>query len=458
MRKRTSIAALVAVLWAAPLASQQTTLTVSQVQQIAVAAITAGDANVAVQATAALLQRSPDSPGVLIVRTEAALLARDFDGAVGFGQRAFWNAGSNSQRFAAARLVALAYAEQGKDTRAQGWLRLARQNAANAQARNDVARDFRFLRARNPLSVNLRFGIAPSTNVNNGSAVGADEQVELDLGPLGVLPFTLSGDARALSGWGISGSADLRYRVRRDETSATFVNLAISGRTYILTEGAQRQAGDDVDGSDFSDANLTFGITHRFILAEGMRPTTASLSFGQNWFGGDPNARFWTASASQSWEISPKDTFILSGSAQNQRSLTGSDPIKNYRVQGTWARDLDEWGSVGFSLALQDSQSDNLDADYDGVRYGVNYSFPQPIAGIQFGLNYSYEERDFVASNFGPRDIDTIRSASVRAVFTDLELFGFQPVINVERTVQESDTDLFDREFTNIGFDITSSF
>jgi len=94
----------------------------------------------------------------------------------------------------------------------------------------------------------------------------------------------------------------------------------------------------------------------------------------------------------------------------------------------------------------------------DGVRYGVNYSFPQPIAGIQFGLNYSYEERDFVASNFGPRDIDTIRSASVRAVFTDLELFGFQPVINVERTVQESDTDLFDREFTNIGFDITSSF
>jgi len=306
MRKRTSIAALVAVLWAAPLASQQTTLTVSQVQQIAVAAITAGDANVAVQATAALLQRSPDSPGVLIVRTEAALLARDFDGAVGFGQRAFWNAGSNSQRFAAARLVALAYAEQGKDTRAQGWLRLARQNAANAQARNDVARDFRFLRARNPLSVNLRFGIAPSTNVNNGSAVGADEQVELDLGPLGVLPFTLSGDARALSGWGISGSADLRYRVRRDETSATFVNLAISGRTYILTEG-----------------------------------TTASLSFGQNWFGGDPNARFWTASASQSWEISPKDTFILSGSAQNQRSLTGSDPIKNYRVQGTWARDLE---------------------------------------------------------------------------------------------------------------------
>lgn len=453
MRKRTSVAALVAVLWAAPLASQQASLSLGQVQQIAVAALEAGNTDVAIQAADALLTRDPADPGALILRTEAAILSDDFAGAVSFGRRAYWNANSDLQRFSSARLVALAHARQQQDTRAQTWLRLARQVAPNERQSAAVAQDFRTLRARNPLSINLRFGITPTTNVNNGSAVEADEAIDF----LG-LPFILSGDARALSGWEVSANTSLRYRIRDDATSATFIDASFSGRTYILTESAEDQAGDGVRGSDFSDANLSFGVTHRFILAEGMRPTTAGLSYGKSWYGGDPNVRVWTASASHSWEISPKDTFTLSGFGQDQNSLRGRDSVQTYQLQGTWARDLSDLGNVGISLAVRDSQSNNLDSDYDSIRLGLNYAFPEPIVGMQFSVNYTYEERDYDGSNFGARDIDVISSAAVTAVFTDVEYFGFQPLINIEHTVQSSDANLFDREYTNIGFDITSSF
>ena len=445
---------MVAVLWAAPLASQQS-ISVGQVQQIAVAAIQAGEARIAVDAASALLERAPTAPGVLILRTEAALTANDFHGAIEFGRQAHWNARTSSQRFAAARLIALAHSRLGQDTRAQGWLRLARQDAPNDETRAEVARDFRFLRARNPLTVNLRFGITPTSNVNNGSAVDEDEPVDLfDLG----LGFILDGEARALSGWEISGSTNLQYRILTDETSATFLNFGLSGRTYVLTESAQRQAGDDVDGSDFADASLSFGVTHRFILAEGMRPTSASLSFGQSWYSGEANSRYWTASASQSWQVNAQETFVLSGFARDQQSLTGREPTKTYGLQATWALDLNDLGDVGLSLGLTNSQSDNIDADYESIRYGVNYAFPDPIAGVQIGLNYSYEERDYLGSSLGRRDIDYISSASVKAVFTELEFLGFQPVLDIERTVQSSDLDIFDREYTNFGFDITSSF
>ena len=75
----------------------------------------------------------------LLLRTEAAILLDDFPGAIDFGQRAFWQAGSDGQRFNAARLTALGYARQMQDTRAQLWLRAARQFAPSDAAPSRIA-------------------------------------------------------------------------------------------------------------------------------------------------------------------------------------------------------------------------------------------------------------------------------------------------------------------------------
>jgi hypothetical protein len=251
----------------------------------------------------------------------------------------------------------------------------------------------------------------------------------------------------------------LRYLVHTNESSATFLNFGFSGRTYQLTEGAQDQASDGVKGSDFSAATLSFGATHRFLLAPDMQPTRATLSFGQSWYSGDANAQFVTASASQSWKVSELDTIVLSGFAQKQTSLEGNEPVMTYSLKTVWARDLAEYGQVGLSVGVRDSQSATVDADYDSISYGINYDFPEPIFGVQIGATFNYEERDFEASRYSALGRDeTIKTAAIRAVFTDIEFLGFQPVVNIERTVQESSINLFDREYTNFGFDIASSF
>ncbi len=447
-------AALASVLFAAPAASQQVQLSVRQVQQLAVTALEQGDAGVAAQAANALLERDPSDAAALMMRTEAALLANDFEGAVEFGRRAYWNAATPNQRFSASRLVAFAHAQQENYTRSQVWLRLARQTAPNDEASAAVAKDYQFLRSRNPMSVNLRFGITPTTNVNNGSS---SETTDLfDLG----LPFRLNGNAQALSGWEIAGNADLRYRVHSNATSATFLNAGISARTYRLTENARDQAEDGVDGGDFSRATLSLGATHRFILAPDMQPTTATLSFAQSWSAGDPDARFVTASARQSWDLSERDTISLSGFAKKQLAYKGDDAVTTFSATTTWARDLENLGAFGLSVALTESQSVDTDSVFDSVKYGVSYGFPEPILGVQLSANVSYEDREYETSAFAPitgREEQTT-SVSMRAVFTEIEFLGFRPVVNVEKVVRDASVALFERDYVNVGFDISSSF
>jgi len=451
-----SVTALVAALWAAPLASQQAALTVGQFQQLAVAALEAGNTNVAIQAADVLLNRDPKDPGVLILRTEAAILANDFAGAVSFGRRAYWNANSSLQRFSAARLVALAHSRQNQDTRAQGWLRLARQDAPNEQQRVAVANDFRFLRDRNPLAVNLRFGISPTTNLNGGSV--DDELI------LGDFVFTLSTDTIPLSGWEISAGADISYLVHTNETSATFLTYGFSGNTYLLTERSLDILEDDDErsnGSDFANASLSFGVTHRFALSPTSQATSTSLSFNTRWNGGELTSQNITASASHSWKLSDHDRLSLSAIAQDRTRYGDSDPapIQNYTVRTGWTRDLQDLGRIGLSIAVGESESADINEDYSFTRYGLDYSFPEPLYGVQMSAGIQFEDRDYPVLVFSEdRRRDTITSVNLRGVFTEIEYFGFRPVLTASKTVRESDFVRFDTDTFNFGFDLSSSF
>lgn len=467
LRKRISTLATVAVLWAAPVASQQAALTVGQFQQLIVDALQAGNGPLAVETTRILLQRAPDNARALLWRTEAALLVQDYAGAVSYGRKAFWNARTNAQSFSAARLVALAHSRQQQDTRAQGWLRVARQYAPNDEARASVASDFRFLRNRNPLTVNLRFGITPTNNINGGTT---NETILVPFGEQ-ALEFTFSEDARPLSGWEISGSASATYRLHSNETSATFFDASFFGRTFVLTENSEERledVEDRDDGSDFASASLSFGLTHRFILTPGARPTAASLSFGRDFSAGTKVAETITVGASHSWKLNETDTFGLSALGRHSERFRENDdtgnlqlisPVRLYNVRGTWSTRTEDFGTFGVNVALIESISDDINEDYSGIRYGVNYAFPEPIFGVQIGTSVSYEERDYPALVFSTEDRqDTITTASVRATFTDVEFFGFRPVVTAQRSVRTSDNARFDTDSFDIGFDISSSF
>ncbi|MEJ6397718.1 hypothetical protein [Yoonia sp. 208BN28-4] len=453
-------------LLASPLAAQDILITPTDLYAASVQALREGRPAAAAEGADALLSVAPSNVSALLLRTETAIVQEDYATAITRGRQAFWEAEGREATFTSARLVALAHARQGNDTRAQIWLRLARQFAPNAAAAQGVAEDYQFLRNRNPWSTSFRFGITPSSNINNGSASETTQPTEL-LQQLNIFfgrdpnaPADLSGDAQALSGYEISGGFNTAYRLRTTDTSGTFLTAAANYRTYRLSDDAREQA-PDAEGSDYADANLTFGVTHRFIGRPGDLPTSLSFQVSQNWYADEPYSRSATLTGSHAWNLTPTDRLNLSMSLQRTVGLQDQDPINSFGITGSWTHAF-SWGDTAqFTLGLRESDSDTLDSDYTSYRVAGDYNLAEPILGFDVGFGLEYEERLYDDSRFdvGVNErTDRTTTARMRAVVSQVELFGFQPVVTFEATRQESSIDLFDREYTRVGFDLQSSF
>lgn len=442
----------VAGLLATPLSAQQTALTSQEVRVTSAAFLAEGDYARAAAFADLILAVDPNDLDALLIRARAAQELGDFRTAAILSKRAYRATSNQRLKFVTARLAALAHAEQRQDTFAQLWLRRARQFAPDEANSEQVARDYRFLADRNPWSTSLRFGITPSSNVNNGTTQRTTTFPGLPF------VFSLSGEARALSGLEYSAGVATRYRLNVNEKSATFLDFDVSGRTYTLSKEAQEQA-PDAKGSDFSDANLGFGITHRRILAEGQRPTTFSARLGQTWYSGDPFSRTLDLSVAHSWKISDQMLVGATLSAQERQSLDDNPTVRTYSYSSSVTKVFDNRDRLRVSLSLRDAQSDTPDSDYDSVRLSTNYDFAEPFAGMKFGFGFDVEERNFDNSIYveGTR-VDQNASARVRVQFTEVEFYGFQPVATFEATRNASNSNLFDRDYVNFGFDLQSSF
>jgi len=339
-----------------------------------------------------------------------------------------------------------------QDSRAQLWLRFARQYAPNDAAATTVATDYRALAQRNPWSSSLRFGISPSSNVNNGT--------EADAIFLRGLPFafTPGEDARPLSGLEISLGFSTRYRMNISETSATFFDFGIQGRTYALSTDAKDKV-PDAKGSDFSDATLRFGITHRQILFEGQQPTTFSAQVSETWYSGDPFSRNLDFSTAHDWVIGDRARVGITAAAQTRESHKGDPTVQVYRFGTSWTQTFANNNQFTLGAQVGQSRSDTLDQDYENLMLSANFGFAEPFLDMRFSFGGSIEQREFDATAYGADTRSDLRkSLRMRVQFTDLEIYGFQPVASIEATRNESDVALFEREYVNYGFDLQSSF
>ena len=154
-----------AVFAAAPFfaTAQEAELTPDQVRGLAVQLAQAGNPAQAAGLAQALLTRNPNDVGALILLAEISADLGDFEAMADYAARAYALSPDDATTFYTARLTANAHARLEQDTRAQFWLRRARQYAPNAAEAEAVAEDFRFLRQRNPFSYRLRFGLSPSS-------------------------------------------------------------------------------------------------------------------------------------------------------------------------------------------------------------------------------------------------------------------------------------------------------
>jgi hypothetical protein len=103
------------------------------------------------------------------------------------------------------------------------------------------------LRSKRTWTLNVDFGIAPDSNINN--ATGADS-ITVNFGPI-PLPLTLSQNARATSGTGLTGSIDSSLRLPIAKSTALLVDFDAAG-TFYRAHQFDDLAGEVATGLEFT--------------------------------------------------------------------------------------------------------------------------------------------------------------------------------------------------------------
>ena len=135
-------------------------------------------------------------------------------------------------------------------------------------------------------------------------------------------------------------------------------------------------------------------------------------------------------------------------------------PVTTVSLNTRWRRNLQNSDTLSFGINVGRAKSIALDSDYTSIKYSANYSFSESFAGMRFGFGIDAETRDFVATRFlrsEPRADKSI-ALNMSVEFADWEFYGFRPVLNAQIKRDQSNVDLFDRDYSSLGFDLRSSF
>ncbi|MGR3466172.1 hypothetical protein [Limimaricola sp.] len=445
---------LAAALWLAPptavLAAPASSASLAQLRGMAVTAMAEGRMERAAALTGLMLEADPDEPTALMIAAEAALLDNAFDEARLRAARAHPLV-EGPARFRAARIVALGHAQAGAFTRAQIWLRRALPDAPGAAARAAVVRDYRDLRARNPLSVKLGFGAAPSSNVNGGS--------ENDSLRLPGLPFEfdLSGDARALSGITFSAHTALRYRLRADARSATSAELRLSGQTHALSAAARRQA-PEARGSDYAQASLGLGLVHAWRPESWSGPAEVSLHATRNAYDDAPLSDRLRLAARRSFGIDEDTDLRLKAEVTRIERLDLDDGWWAPGIGVDVARRLGR-DRAAVSLDWRETRTGRPDLGYESLTLGLDYDFGRRFGPAELGLGASAEWRDYGDSNYvaGERR-DRRGTVTARIGLPATGAWGFHPELGIEAGRNWSNADLYDERVLQLDLGVVSSF
>lgn len=451
MRPRLHIVAAFLVALSAHGASGAT-LNADQMRSVAAQAIVAGAPGPAREMAEALLERDPGDVEALLILSRAARDLGDYETAKDTAARAWTLAREKPRKFSAALAMAQATSSAGNRIGAQLWLRRAVNHAPDARARALAIRDFRYLRKVSPLSVYLSFGIAPNSNINNGSAHSS-----VDI--FGLPDVNLVGAAQALSGVEYSAGLSLRYRLAQSPTRATDLTFRASRRDYTLSSDAKALA-PTAKGSDFALSTVSAGISQRFMQSESRAETTVALELGKTWYGGDPYSDFTRLSLGHVMPLSRSSrlAFGLIGERTTGPRAPHADLL---RLTASWSKGLASGGLFGLSMQVTDSQSSSSSADYREVAARISYAPAKPlIEGVhaQFGLGLRM--RDYPVTAYLPSGgrQDREISTDMTLDFRNLEYYGFTPTLTLRASRSNSNVGLFDVENLGMAMGIRSSF
>jgi len=445
----------------------QTQLDPEELRRAAVVALKGGEPAVALQYGSALVARDAGDLNAHLIMARAARDMGDIRPARSSARTAWQLAETDSEKYSAALITAQVLATDGKRSRAQLWLRRAAQNAPNDALRARAERDFGYVKQQNPWRTDLSFTLAPNSNINNGSARDRSElnyQFSEDFfgGPV---EFALDPLAQAISGIEIGGSAKFRYRFHQTPTTAHDAKVALSYRTFRITDElvrfdavTQQLTEVDVSGSDFAFGSASLGYGYRQINADRRGEFAFDTEAGQSWYGGSRYASFLRVQASQSLIVKGNRRLRFGGDAERQwgQATPDLDTI-GASASITQAFANGNSGYVGAFAKATQSVDETIEYNEITLRTGLSLRDPVMGAAVQFGLGYSWRDYDVSRDSREGRQ-DNRLFADVTATFKEIDYYGFNPTVSLSASTTDSNIGRFDVNRVGLNIGIKSAF
>ena len=469
IRKRLAGACLaLGVFLATGMASAQTaensvSLTLPQARLLAGHALETGQPALALRLSAGLVKANPKDPVAHYMQALAyAGLNRNRDGRRA-AARAYRLTDISADRMRAAELAAkLSYAE-GRPTLAQIWLRRTAIHAESEEVSQQIARDYRILRQRNPWSFSVNAGLRPSDNVNNGSSSRyntIDGEPDYGLRPA---------DAVALSGVIATLDTMLGYRLRGDRQSATY----LLGRLYIsrvtLSDSAEALA-PGVSGRKYGSTYGELTLRHAFAIGAPREGNFASVSasLGESRFGGDRNFYFARLFGDRTWALSEASSLTLGVLAEDRfKAKSKANDARVYGLSAVFDHRLQGGNRLGLSLSLRDVSAQAMNGTYSGASLRGTVTFDKRLgpARVSAGLALGATDYPLIAAGlnafgrvvFAPRDDKTI-AGDLTFFFEEYDYAGFAPTLTLQASKTDSNISIYSARDFSLALGIKSTF
>ncbi|MBZ4021484.1 hypothetical protein CKO11_03270 [Rhodobacter sp. TJ_12] len=422
-----------------------------QAQMEAIRQLEAGRPEIAQGLAKALLQRDPNTFSAHLLLSYAARDLGQFTDARLAARRALALADGDAQRHDAMLALAQAQASAGRRTIAQLWLRRAIDVAPDPATRARDLRDFRYVRARNPWTFTLDAGLASSSNINGGT--------ETDTIWLYGLPFTLSGDAQALSGQQTHGSLSVQRTVSETDHHRVRLGFNLAGQDYRLSDAA-KQLAPTAKGSDYAFWAVETYVIGQMRAGRGRDEWDMRLLAGHNDYSGQPLSNYASLALGRSIGIDRRTRMHLGASVERQwRQDTARKSAVLRFADLELQRGIGRIGSA--SLGLRLGEVDSASADVAHIRKGISLGLDlaRPVFGAEVSLNASYERRDYglLALSTDERTDHRI-TLGADALLRDHAVMGFAPEIGLGYTQNRSNWALSDSHGLNLSMRIKSAF
>lgn len=430
----------------------QIRLTPTELKLTARAALQTGANARALALAEALLLRDAQDPFALNVAARAALAVGQSDVAFDRAILLYDLSEPGNDRFIAARLAALAAAQADRFTTSQIWLRRAYQYASTQQDGDAVASDFAQIRAANPWSVTLDFGVSPSDNINNGTF---EDNFDITiLGTVITLPF--NANQQELAGYEVRGSADIAYRLSQTQRRQTFMTFGASADLHSLTRESRARA-PDFDTSDLNTWRLQMGVKHDWAMGNGDVPTSAALTYEATFVGGDLFARSVQLTGAQRWAVRAQ-TSLTGAVSFGQTTYIDADATSDLWAGNiTWQMPAAAGHTLSATAGLGRSVSD---AALYNSRYGslgLTYDFGQVADAFDMSISATVRKQEYLSGNDVTRTDDYAR-LRLDIGMTQVDYLGFMPVLGFEAAKTQSTVSRFNTQSLSMDVGIRSRF